>query len=91
MPRPVEVAPQVAHSLRVSIPASFKVDGKRFDYFLDKNAVDYQLDADEHGMFVEYFFVNSRAIETANIIWESLTGCKQLGKLNSHDTWKRFK
>jgi hypothetical protein len=91
MPRPAEAAPLALQPLKVSIPASFKVDGKRFDYFLDKNGVDFQLDADDHGDYVEYFFANTNSFETAGRIWESLTGSKNIGKILSHDTWKRFK
>ena len=80
---------QAKNLVVVNIPRSFKVDGKPFTFFLNKNRIDYMFEHVED--VIEYRFLSTEAGDRAARIWEHLTGSTALGRLPSHKTWRDFR
>lgn len=97
------ISPQTLFASRViMIPATFVVDEHGFMYYLKANDVDHQqelvnvLEEGPGGQLRnipmrEFFFPSDHAYDAAQSIWQALTGCKVLGKLDKWQSWDKFR
>lgn len=98
-----EIAPvTLAASRVIIIPATFTIDDHGFSYYLKTNQVDHAaeivniIEEQADGQPInkqmrEFFFPSERAYDHAQTIWQALTGCAKLGKLEKWQSWEKFR
>ena len=82
-----------AAGLSCTMPHILKVDGRDFDYYLQRENVGFESESQSGGgepNMEVYYFDSLRDMERARVIWKCLTGCDILGVIQHWKSWKEF-